>query len=342
MKDCSDVLSVLPPENFLPGGGVYGCRRQVSRYCGFKEIPWQGKLNLSGDNWQHGWLPPHYNVHHEIIAMGIDGNTFRLRETTRFFVARNDQVDYLRQSGYVDVHAVGLPFVYTRDPMVERIPGSLLVLPVHSVEDTRHDRQSKEYAAYIKSISHRFSRVCISIHPSDLRKGYWVKDFQEQGLPYLTGANFKDANALDRMRNLFSRFEFVTTNGFGSHLAYASFCGSKVSICGPYEEDKPDDHNDSSFAKAAPDAFRLLSLATTQKAIRTHFGSFFVDPWDAVPRIDWAKKQLGFENMRSIKETKRLLGWDLQSRIVESVAKKVAILGKYSLVKSRFFGNSSG
>lgn len=312
----------------MPGGGVYGCRRLISQYCGFQEIPWQGKLNMSGDNWQHGWLPLHFNVHYEIIAMAIDGDTFRIRETTRFFVAREDQVDYLKQCGYKDVHAIGLPFVYTRTPNVERIPGSLLVLPVHSVEETRHDRKSEEYAEYIKSISHRFSRVCISIHPSDLRKGYWVKDFQERGLPYVSGANFKDANALDRMRQLFSTFDFVTTNGFGSHLAYASFCGSKVSICGPYEEDKPEDHQDSSFAKKAPDAFRLLASAATQKAIKEHFESFFIDPWDATTRIDWAKSQLGFGNMRSINETKRLLGWDLRNRITESLTKKLSMIRK--------------
>jgi hypothetical protein len=324
MENIPDILQNLPPENVSPGGGAYGCRRQLSLYCGFKEIPWQGKLTTSGDNWQHGWLPPHYNTHHEIIAMGINGGTYKHRETTRYFVARQDQVDYLKECGYKDVHAIGLPFVYTRDPLVERIPGSLLVLPVHSIEGSHHDRQQKEYAQYIDSIRHRFSTVWISIHPNDLKKGYWVSDFQEKEFPFVTGASFKDSHSLDRMRQLFSTFEFVTTNGFGSHLAYASFCGAKVSICGPFEEDKLEDLKDLNFASNEPEAIRLLASAKSQKEIRKHFGSFFLDPWDAVPRQAWAREQLGFHNIRPRSETKRLLGWDLKSRMTQSLLVRIS------------------
>lgn len=318
MQDCSEILKNLPPENFTPGGGVYGCRHLLSQYCGFKKTPWQGKLKMSGENWQHGWLPSHYNVHPE-LALGINGCTWDERESTRFFVARKDQVEYLKQSGYKDVHAIGLPFVYTTDPSVNRIPKSLLVLPVHSTTHTRHNRQSKQYAEYIKSISHHFSMVCISIHPSDLTKGYWVNEFNEQGFPFVTGANFRDSNALDRMRQLFSLFEHVTTNGFGSHLAYASLCGAKVSISGPYEQDKIEDHADSRLKKNSPEALVHFVAATTQESVRTHFGMFFLDPWDAAPREAWARVQLGSENIRTRSETKRLLGWDLKSRMVESL-----------------------
>ncbi len=41
---------------------------------------------------------------------------------------------------------------------------------------------------------------------------------------------------LRRLRRLFGRFEFVTTNGFGSHIAYAAAAGAKVSVFGPYAE----------------------------------------------------------------------------------------------------------
>jgi hypothetical protein len=317
----------LPSEDFAQGAGVYGCRKVLSTYCGFNHIPWQGKLVTAGDNWQHGWLPSYYNVHPE-LTMGVNGDTYRHREEWRFFVARKDQENYLRENGYKDVHAIGLPFVYATFPPIKKIDGTLLVLPVHSIDETHHDRQFEDYASYIKSISDRFSKVYVCIHPSDFRKGYWVNEFLKQGIPFVTGANYRDANALNRMRALFSAFEFVTSNGFGSHLAYASFSGAKASISGPYEEDKFEDYENSTFKKNSPEAFRCVFELTRRKIIEKNFPSFFRDPWEATPQIDWAKEQLGFFNIKGPSSTRKLVGWDARSRIVESFLGKIRLLGK--------------
>lgn len=328
MGDFQDIIKLLPSEVSVRHGGVYGCKKLISLYCGFQEIPWQGRLDPQGSNWQHGWLPMHHNVHPE-LSLGINGATYSQREKTFFFVARKDQADYLSQTGYRHVHAIGLPFLYTEEPSVSRIPGSLLVLPVHSTQSTHHNRQSKQYAEFIKSISHHFSRICTSIHPSDLIKGYWVNEFQAQGLSFVSGANSKDSNALDRMRLLFSMFEYVTTNGFGSHLAYAAFCGAKVSIAGPFEENKVQDLAETPFIKNCPEVAELLYELTNHESIKKHFPSFFIDPWDATQKIEWAKEQLGFYNLQSPSITRKLLGWDLKNRLMQSLdARFPGILGK--------------
>jgi hypothetical protein len=36
-----------------------------------------------------------------------------------------------------------------------------------------------------------------------------------------------------RLVEIFSTFEYVTTNGFGSQITYAAYCGAKVSVFGP-------------------------------------------------------------------------------------------------------------
>jgi hypothetical protein len=149
-------------------------------------------------------------------------------------VARQDEADLMSRHGYRDVRAIGMPIVYVPDPQVARLPGSLLVVPTHSLTGDNHADRSPfvRYADSIKALIGQFKKITVCVHPNCRRNGLWVKEFSEPGIEIVYGAETSDANALRRMRTLFAQFESMTTNEWGSHVAYALAFGARVSIAG--------------------------------------------------------------------------------------------------------------
>ena len=216
VKDESRIVGVPLPERRMGYGTEhvqYGAYQVAASYCGFS-VPPRAFLG----EWQHGWAPPEMNFHPEAVTAN-DGLSLHRRSTHSYLVAREDQEHYLKQEGYASVHSVGLPIIYQRSQEVERLPGSLLVMPVHSLDYTTHDWNFEQFAREIHTIRNRFSSVVACVSPSCFRRGYWVEAFQERGIPLISGADYFDANSYQRLVRLFGRFDFMTTNGFGSHIA---------------------------------------------------------------------------------------------------------------------------
>ncbi|HWA28518.1 MAG TPA: hypothetical protein VG734_22905 [Lacunisphaera sp.] len=179
--------------------------------------------------WQHGVCGPW-------LATAPGPLMFNSPQAGRFpvFVAREDEADYLRAEGYPRARAIGLPILYTAPSNLPRQAGSLLVMPTHTlVGATFADRRPfEEYAEQIKSIAPKFAHVTVCVHPNCQRNGLWVREFSERGLTVIFGAQTNDRNALARMRALFEQHESVTSNGWGSHIAYALAFGARASIWG--------------------------------------------------------------------------------------------------------------
>lgn len=203
----------------------YGALQVAAAYAG---LPLPMRYSLRGI-WQHGCFAPWQDHSPGLLCF----NAPKAHEGP-VWVARQDQATLLRQAGYTNVQAIGLPIVYTPDPAVERAPGSLLIVPTHTmVGDVFADRTPFErYADELTQLAAPFSRVTVCVHPSCRKNGLWEKEFTDRGFKVIFGAANIDRNALLRMRWLFARYETVTTNGWGSHVAYALAFGSKVSIHG--------------------------------------------------------------------------------------------------------------
>lgn len=121
----------------------YGVEHVASRYCGLEQV------HRYPGEWQHGWHPVEHNFHPEFVV-GSTGISLHERRYKKFFVARQDQATYLTQHGYRHVEAIGLPIIYVGKPRVERLPRSLLVMPMHSVNDTTHDWDAESYAREVR------------------------------------------------------------------------------------------------------------------------------------------------------------------------------------------------
>ena len=220
----------LPPSRINLNVRQYGAYQLLEKYCNLRV-----KLSHAAVEWQHGWHPPSHNIHPELVV-GNDGFSGHLAETCLHLVARKDQQEYLANQGYQKVEAVGLPILYVPLKDVVRIPHSLLVMPIHSLEGVSLSASFNEYAEMIYSLRSKFDKIVVCVSSHCIRNGYWVKEFEERGIEVIEGANYNDANALHRVATLLSSFEYMTTNGLGSHITYGAHFGQKVSIHGKLED----------------------------------------------------------------------------------------------------------
>lgn len=314
MESATPSLPTLEEESAILGAPVpprledrgllqYGALKIAADYCGLA-TPFP---SLRGE-WQHGWHPPEHNVHPELVV-GTTGKSRAKRNRRRQLVAREDQRAYLQSQGYRDVRAVGMPVLYVPPPRVERIPGSLLVMPSHSLATTRHAWNFAEYADQIAAIAPRFSRVVACIHPNCFQKDYWVSDFSARGVPIVSGAALFDANALHRMALFFSRFEFVTSNRMGSQHLYAPLFGAKPSIYGTYPLAAREDFAGSPVFSRCPELVDWYIQEHNEPKLRARYPALFCHPAEAGDFSTEARFQLGAEHRRSPEAMREALGW---------------------------------
>lgn len=287
-----------------PFNYAYGDNYTAALYCGFDKVP-----NPINAEWQHGWIIPERNCIPDFV-IGSDGLSVT-RKNKKYLVARADQVEYLKQEGFTNVTAVGLPIIYTEKPHVNRVAGSLLVMPVHSLSDTEEQWDDEAYAAYIESVSHQFTEVVLCLHISCYRKGNWINAFKKRNIKIVIGADPEDCNTLKRQAILFSRFEFVTSNEFGSHLAYAAYFGAKPSIAGPRPNFERRDYEKTVFYKNAPKVLDIVEQWYKEEYFKKKYSFLYVNPADANVCADWAAFQLGDDQKKSPSVLKKLLGWTL-------------------------------
>ena len=210
----------LRPWEKTYGGDYYGALQVAAEYCGLSEVP----QHFPGD-WQHGTIPPWHRFCPGVVVYGAPSSH-------RCFLARRDEAEFLKAGGYHKAEAIGLPLIYARHSGSMRIPGSLLVMPTHTLASDVLLPSCHQYVEEIATIKDRFDFVVACVSAYCIARNHWVPEFTSRGIHVVQGAGIADANSLKRMRVLFDSFEYVTTNSYGSHVFYALYCGAKVSIWG--------------------------------------------------------------------------------------------------------------
>ena len=324
MSPVERLIEGLPPFVCVSNSSLssgYGADVAVARYCGLKKPPLP-PLGL----WQHGWAPQHFNFDPTFV-IGADGSYDAVKAKETFWVARRDQEEYLQNHGYLHAKAIGLPLVYLPEQAIERIPNTLLVMPVHSLEYTTHKWNFEEYVDSISQIRHRFEDVVICIHPACWKRGYWVNEFQKQGFTTISGASGADSNGLLRLQMLLRSFEFVTTNGFGSHIAYAAYFGAKPSIFGTYADFGKSDYNNTQLYQSCPYLLEPALEAVSEPVIRQHYPFLFAEPDKAQSLQSWGESEVGSDCKLPPGEIKQLFGWaqpQVSLRVARSLGTRAA------------------
>ena len=288
----------LPPYRKIPLGyepTYYGAAANIAR-----------QLELSNATprncyvWSHGCrLLDSEDVRYYIRFPELSGNVL---------VARQAEARFLSNSGVLKVHAVGLPICYTERGTVSKKEGSLLVMPPHATCHSKSSKTLLEYVDYIASIRHRFERIVCCLSRQCLQEKSLKMLFQQRGIPVVCGSAIEDANSLPRTRRLFETFDYVTTNTFGSHLAYAMAFGAKVSIAGPLHQPSTEHVANEPFYMENPDLNDPDYRLSRQQAMEKTFTELRVDPWSACENIEWGRHLIGADNVRSPREIGKLLG----------------------------------
>lgn len=317
----------LPARDYAPWTAVslqYGAGKVAAGYSHIRDIPTQ----IRG-HWQHGWIAPHLAVDPAVVM----DETVNNPSVEPCWVAREDQVEYLRVHGY-RARAIGMPITYLQDRAYRRQQGSLLVMPAHSLEHTRHSWKFAEYANTIAGIRKEFNEVVICLHPACVKNCYWLNEFQDLGFPIIVGADANDRNSLERVKALMSQFEFVTTNSYGSLLAYGSAYGAKVSIYGPFCELKMEDHENTHFYQENPGILEKVLPQLSEHAVKLAYPHLFCSPIEAQENIAWGLQEIGYSNRLSPSEMKQCFGWTRLSGPIERVKRKAYFLGCCILPKN--------
>jgi len=287
-----------------PYTAMYGSDVVAARYCGFPHPP-SAPLGL----WMHGWYPETRPL--DRPERLFDVTMAHLREE-QYWVTTERQAEFLRRLGFPRSRAIGLPLVYVAAPRVAREKGSLLVMPAHSLPASDRAWATSDYVTSTRALRPAFRRICVCVNGHDWIRGNWVHDFQDAGFEVIRGAG--DASSLERMASLFAQFESVTTNGFGSLIAYASAFGARVSFHGPFSEVTPDSLKNVPFFVDNPELLTAEARCSEESYCREMFPELFCHPADARERVEWGRAEIGWQNKISPDELRHLFGWSTLGR----------------------------
>jgi len=257
--------------------------------------------NLMWRYWQHGWSCKHRQYDPELIA------TEPLDQKWKIYVARKDEVDILAKFGYKS-KAISLPFAYAFKYFdnFDRKENSLLFMPQHGNHDIGVNLGSKS-KKFIEELAdsefNKNKRLFVSLHGDDLSSSR--KFYEKLGFRVVLGAAINDLNSLLRMKYFFQTFEYVATNSVGSHIPYASLCGAKISLLDD-SETTSNYKNNPFFSKRVPPPNLIKYYPFLINSIE-----------NAREHKNWAKQQLGFENILTPQEIKKEFGWHLSGRLTK-------------------------
>jgi hypothetical protein len=281
--------------------------------------------------WMHGWLPAHHNIDPGLIAQhkrpgqgprtDFEAQIRAEKREAPQWVSRDDQAAYLARHGYRRVRAIGLPIVYLPPVRVRRVPGSLLVMPPHGhASHGPGDPIADAYAEAIADVRDRFRHVAVCLSREDLEAEQWAWAFRRRGFEVFSAVDPYRPDALQQLKRLLCAFEFVTTNGFGSHIAYAAYCGARVSVFGPFAEIPVERMAKTHAVRMFPELLDRSWALCREGTLLRHYRFLFADPDKAEMRPDWGAREVGEDCKVAPAELARLFGWTVRTPGLEAGA----------------------
>lgn len=277
----------------------YGAIETSARYAGVAIRP-----ESFDACWHHGCVPPWLALSGGTMCCGAP-------EWQRLPIIawRDDHARRFSRDGARDVRLAGAPILYADNGPMERIPGSLLVMPMHTHPgEILEDRSLlQHYADDIAQTSKSYSSVVACIHAGCKENGLWIPEFSGHSIPVILGASWADVNALVRMRRLFSSFESMTTNGWGSHVAYALAFGCRVSIHGVAPEVSREQLLQDETWRRSPKDLEEVLLAAAERRDLAYLADHCCSPDAAVADVEKGRFLLGADHQLSRAKMKEML-----------------------------------
>lgn len=229
----------------------------------------------------------------------------------------NDNINNKLSKSKVRVEAVGLPYIYVQNDKYfsERIPSSLLVMPAHSLSYANQISYEESYLQSILPYFNHFDHVCFCLHSSCVDRGVWINLLEKHGIGYISGAEINDMNSLYRMHTIFSTFETMTTNVFGSHILYAAYSGMKISVFQYMNIMKINNYSNTPHYKKYPHLLEIYRKHYELNNVRKLIGRFLAAPNSSISSRNWSFTHIGLRHKRECSEISEMLGWSPRKQI---------------------------
>lgn len=279
----------------------YGASSNIASKLGKKRPP------FSYSTWSHGCQSGITLGKEQINWMG----TWNLNR-----LVRNDDVKkFMKQHGFKNVHAVGMPINYTESLVKQRLQKSIVFMPAHSLSYVTMKQNISAMTELALKFKNQGYYVCFCVHRDCVSNGDIVSSLNELKLDWFAGSHASDAYSLQRMRNIFEYFETVLSNTMGSHFFYSQLFGAKFSFIEPYFEYNPEMFINDPFWIKHPDLCRSVIQSMSRLEIYKKFPEYF-DIEN--PKLDQehANHVCGSDYVREYGDIADLLGWTIKTKIL--------------------------
>ena len=317
LNSCTWLEDLLPPHRSISPrseADFYGASTTVASLLNKSHAP---KCNGS---WKHGWgglLPLLYPE--QLVFSG--------HKADLVLVHTLEQQEFLVRHGYRNVHAAGMPFIYSPQiyALMKRRRGSLLVMPPHSSKFISPAFNEKEYVESILTLKSVFDEIVVCVSKECILQGKWYSSFAKAGLPVVVGADVSDGNALARMATIFNSFETVTSPSIGSHFVYAGLCGCKLSLWGKGSFDlERKDLLDEPYYQRFPWLVDFMFSDSALKYKEEVCSRFKCRPDFASTHMQWAGDQAGEHLRLAPSSLAYLFGWtsfeETKDRLIDGLS----------------------
>ena len=298
--------------HFLPKIEIITPKNEVD-YFGFsyylsKELNYKS-YNYSFSSWVHGWI---FNELRDIIQFNTSQYSPKYK-----IVANQEQKLFLNKKGYSNVLVGGYPYVYIKNEnKINRFKNSILIIPPKDSHNVNHKWNEEEYIDTILYLKKEFENIFFCIHQECLKKKKWINNLKKNNIDYVIGANTFDANSLIRTKIIFQHFEYVHSPTIGSSIVYAALDGCKVSLSDNYLEYKIEGYKNHPLYKSHKKYLEFEVFSKSKEYIKKKYGFLFNDPKKSSQLINWAKYELGSDNILPIKSLEKILGWRIVDKLI--------------------------
>lgn len=260
-------------------------------------------------NWMHGW----YYWDDIMKIEDIIGNKNYSKNISIIVSSQLEKLKLLH-AGYTNVKKGGLPFAYVKDQGVQRNSHAMLAFIGHSSESENLDVIDLNYLDYLESQREKFEEIYVSIYSLDRKKSLINQITKRRLIPH-TGANPFDRRSLVRTRIALEYCEHVSTNTFGSHVAYALAAGCRTAVFAPCYK-----YDTSKFLGTvhsySDEYVERMEHYTSESYLRSRWNFLF----DRISDEGYYNKDLGLEWIGekyklSNNKLKIAVGWNLGAQI---------------------------
>jgi hypothetical protein len=260
-------------------------------------------------DWVHGWVwwEDLMKVEDLVGARGAYRNA-------SIVVCNLSEFNVLAEAGYTNVSVGGLPFAYVRNQHTLRCEHSLLAFIGKSAEVERHNVLDLGYLDFLASQVGAFENIYVSVAVFDQSRDL-IREIKRRSLHPVPGSHPTDKRSLLRTRISLEHCKYVSTNTFGSHIAYALAVGCHVSVFTPLYR-----YNKNVFLNTvhqySQDYADRLEYIYSEVYLRRKWSSLFVDnPREGLSDASLGCEAIGHENLLDSEGITRVLGWHLRGQL---------------------------